>query len=29
MAIGNIIARQYDIAQGTAENIDGLPKYVT
>ena len=27
MAIGNIIARQYDIAQGTAENIDGLPKY--
>lgn len=27
MAIGDIIARQYDIAQGTASNINELPKY--
>jgi cellulose biosynthesis protein BcsQ len=27
MAIGDIIARQYDIAQGMAESISGLPKY--
>lgn len=27
MAIGDIISRQYDIAQGTAENIGELPKY--
>jgi cellulose biosynthesis protein BcsQ len=27
MAIGDIIARQYDIAQGIAESISGLPKY--
>ena len=27
MAIKDIISRQYDIAQGTAENISELPKY--
>lgn len=27
MAIGDIISRQYDIAQGQAENISDLPKY--